>query len=221
MEGIPGYNAHLTGPTGVTSTAGDQEKAKQLLQQGLQEEGYASVTALPPISLSYYISYKAGVDTVLAIADEWKQVLGVSVRLVGMSIYQLMQAQTNTVGNNSLQMWYWSGGATYPDPQSFMTFFFGKGSAYNSFNYGQNGSSDASAQQAVQDELARADTEQDSSKRLKMYQDAEQHIVNDVGMITTYQSAYLFSVNPKLHNWKLTPLGFLATNDWYNIYFVQ
>jgi ABC-type transport system substrate-binding protein len=57
--------------------------------------------------------------------------------------------------------------------------------------------------------------------RIKLYNDAEQKIVNDVGWITTYQSSYVYSVNPKLQNWKLNPLGALATADWANIYFAQ
>jgi len=82
-KGIPGYNPNLTGPTGVMGTAGDQAKAKQLLQEGLQEAGYSSVSQLPSISITYSIDYKAGADTISAIAEEWKQVLGISVKLIG------------------------------------------------------------------------------------------------------------------------------------------
>src|SRR5581483_5826349 len=220
-DGLLGYNPTLTGPAGVASTTGDQTKARQLLQQGLQEDGYASVAALPPLSLAYDISYKAGANTMLAVADEWKQILGVTVKLVGMQPNDLIHAEVSTIGNSRLQMFYGVWGASYPDPQNFTTLFFGKHSDYNFFNYGQNNSTSAKAQQAVQDELARADIEQDSTKRLSMYQDAEQHIVNDVGIIPLYQTAYVVAINHKLQNYKLTSLGLLATNDWANIYFVQ
>src|SRR6266568_6542416 len=53
-SGMPGYYPALTGPAGVASTAGDAAKAQQLLKEGMQEAGYASVSALPPITLTFY-----------------------------------------------------------------------------------------------------------------------------------------------------------------------
>ncbi len=58
-------------------------------------------------------------------------------------------------------------------------------------------------------------------ERVKLYQDAEQKIVNEAGWITTYQSSYGYAVNPKLRGWQINSLGTLATSDWANIYFVQ
>jgi oligopeptide transport system substrate-binding protein len=221
-KGIPGYNPNLTGPAGVRGTAGDQTKAKQLLQEGLQESGYSSVSQLPPISVTYSIDYKAGADTILAIADEWKQVLGIPVRLIGVHGTELIMQEADTVGHSGpLQIWYGEWGADYPDPQDWLTLFFGKGADHNTFNYGQNNSSDAAQQQAVQAEMAQADGERDSATRIKLYNDAEQKIVNDVGWITTYQTVRMYSVNPKLQNWRLNSLGAPATADWANIYFAQ
>ena len=221
-KGIPGYNPNLTGPTGVMGTAGDQAKAKQLLQEGLQEAGYSSVSQLPSISITYSIDYKAGADTISAIAEEWKQVLGISVKLIGVHETDLIKQEADTVGHSGpLQMWYGNWGADYPDPQDWLTLFFGKGTDHNTFNYGQNNSSDAAQQQAVQAEMAQADGESDNATRIKLYNDAEQKIVNDVGWITTYQSSYVYSVNPKLQNWRLNSLGAQATEDWANIYFAQ
>jgi oligopeptide transport system substrate-binding protein len=221
-KGIPGYNPNLTAADGVKGTAGDQAKAKQLLQEGLQEGGYSSVSQLPSISLTYSIDYKAGADTISAVADEWKQVLGISVKLIGIHATDLIKEEADTVGHSGpLQMWYGDWGADYPDPQDWLTLFFGKGTDHNTFNYGQNNSSDAAQQQAVQAEMAQADGEKDIATRMKLYNDAEQKIVNDVGWITTYQSAYVYSANPKLQNWKLNSLGALATEDWANIYFAQ
>jgi len=221
-KGIPGYNPNLTGPAGVRGTAGDQTKAKQLLQEGLQESGYSSVSQLPPISVTYSIDYKAGADTILAIADEWKQVLGISVKLIGVHNAELINQEADTVGHSGpLQIWYGQWGADYPDPQDWLTLFFGKGTDHNTFNYGQNNSSDAAQQQAVQAEMAQADGERDNAIRIKLYNDAEQKIVNDVGWITTYQTVLMYSVNPKLQNWRLNSLEHPATADWAKIYFAQ
>ena len=220
-KGIPGYNQNLTGPGGIAGTAGDEAKAQALFKQGLQEEGYSSVSQLPALTIDYDISYQNGANTIIAIVAEWKQILGITIKAVGVQNDQLLQDIANTAGNKTLQLWYGVWGADYPDPQDWLTLFFGKNALHNSFNYGQNTSSAASEQQAVQTELAQADAEQDPAARIKLYQDAEQKIVNDVGWITTYQSSYGYSVNPKLQNWKLNALGSIATSDWANIYFAQ
>lgn len=219
-NGIPGYNPNLKGPGGVTGTAGDQQMALQVFKQGLQEEGYSSVSQLPSITLEYNIAYKAGANTITSIVAEWKSVLGITIKTVGVQPNQLGQDEVNTIGRTGpLQMWYGVWGADYPDAQDWLSNFFGKGASENFENYGQNNSTAATEQQAVQAELAKADGDQNQAERLSLYQDAEQKITNDVGWITTYQSSYGYSVNPKLQNWKLNALGSIATTDWANIYF--
>jgi oligopeptide transport system substrate-binding protein len=220
-NGIPGYNANLTGPDGTTGTSGNQTKAQALFKQGLQEEGYSSVSQFPSLTINYDVSYQAGANTILAIVAEWKQVLGITVKAVSEQSDQLIEDEGTNFGSKKLQLWYGVWGADYPDPQDWLTLFFGKNALHNAFNYGQNSSSAAPEQQAVQTELAQADADLDPTTRIKIYQDAEQKIVNDVGWITTYQSSYAYSVNPKLQNWKLNPLGSIATSDWANIYFAQ
>ncbi len=221
-NGMPGYNPNLTGPAGVVGTTGDQAKAVQLFQQGLQEEGYSNVSQLPSLTLEYSNSYQAGADTITAIVAEWKQVLGITIKTAGVQPNQLLQDEVSTTGHTGpLQLWYSVWSTDYPDPQDWLSNFFAKGGQDNYANYGQNNSSVAAEQQAVQDQLARADAEQNPDQRMKLYQDAEQKIVNDVGWITTYQTASVALVNPKLQGWKMNALGTIATSDWANIYFVQ
>jgi oligopeptide transport system substrate-binding protein len=221
-NGIPGYTRDLTGPAGVKDTKGDTAKAKQLLQEGLTEAGYGSVSKLPTISLTYNTDYKTGADTMVAVINQWKEILGVTVKPIGVPNNELLDQENKTVGHEGpLQMWYGVWGTDYPDPQDWLSVFFGKGSDHNASNYGQNSSTDARTQQTIQDKLAEADGSTDQEKRLAVYQDAEKSIVNDAGWITTYQPNYIYSVNPKLKNWNLTPLGLLAPDDWSKIYFVQ
>jgi ABC-type dipeptide transport system, periplasmic component len=221
LNGIPGYNPNLTGPDGVKGTAGDVPKAQALFAQGLKEEGL-TVASFPKLTLAYDISYKAGGDTITAIINEWKQNLGITIKAVPTQSNDLISQEYATAGHvGPLQLWYGNWGADYEDPQDWTTLFFDKGVGLNAFNYGQNNSSDAAAQQAVQAELRAADVNQDQTARLKAYQDAEQKLVNDVPYITTYQSSYSYLVNPKLQGWKLYPLGSMATNDWANVYFAQ
>ncbi|GCF06955.1 peptide ABC transporter substrate-binding protein [Dictyobacter arantiisoli] len=221
-NGIPGYNPNLTGPDGVKGTTGDQAKAKQLFQEGIKEEGYSSASQLPSITLSFSQSYKAGADTMAAVANEWKQILGFNVKLNGMQNTDLITQEFNTTGKNGpLQIWYGGWSADYLDPQDWTTLFFDKGASHNGVNYGQNKSAAAAAQQAVQVELEKADTTQDQAARLKLYQDAEQKLVNDVPFITMYQSSFVELINPKLQGYKLSSTGSMASSDWANVYFAQ
>lgn len=221
-NGIPGYNPDLTGPDGVKGTTGDQTKAKQLFGEGLKEEGYSSVSQLPTVTLSYSQSYKAGVDTMAAVANEWKQVLGFNVKLNGMQGNDLTSQEFSTAGKSGpLQMWYGGWSADYLDPQDWTSLFFAKNASHNGVNYGQNNSSAATAQQAVQGELEKADVTQNQAERLKLYQDAEQKLVNDAAWITVYQSFEDSIINPKLQGWKLPSSGSMATDDWANVYFAQ
>lgn len=219
-NGMPGYNPALVGPAGVSSTAGDQTKAKALFAQGLQEEGLTPAT-FPSLTLNYVNSYKAGANTITAIVAEWKAVLGVTIKTSGESATQLNTDEANTIGKTSLQMWYGNWGADYADPQDWLSNFFAKGGQDNFANYGQNTSATAADQQAVQAKLAQADTDQNASERIKLYQEAEQTIVDQVGWFVTYQSSYVYSTNPKLQGWHLNALGSIATVDWANIYISQ
>lgn len=219
-NGMPGYNPKLMGPNGVVGTRGDQRKAQQLFWQGLQEEGYSNVSQLPPLTLEYDNSDLPGTDTMTAIVAEWKQILDITIKTVGVEPNQMLQDEVSTIGHmGPLQLWYGYWGADYPDAQDWLSNFFAKGGQDNFANYGQNSSSAAVGQQAVQAELARADGDQNLAERIKLYQDAEQKIVNDVGWITTHQITYEEVINPRLRGWKLNLMGAIATSDWANIYF--
>jgi ABC-type transport system substrate-binding protein len=220
-DGIPGYYKNLTGPNG-SGTAGDQTKATSLFAEGLKEEGYSSVSNVPALTLRYALGYQAGADTMSAIVAAWSQTLGINIKLQGVDGNELIKEEGQTIGNSGpLQLWYGNWGADYPDPQDWLTMFFGKSSQLNTFNYGQNKSPENVLQQQVQTQLARADIERDAATRNQLYNDAEQKIVNDASWITTYQSSYSYSVNPKLKNWKINSLGSLSVMDWANVYFVQ
>ena len=64
-QGMPGYNPNLTGPDGVASTRGDPIKARVLFQQGLQEEGWTSVSQMPLLTLTYPVEVKTRIMKLL------------------------------------------------------------------------------------------------------------------------------------------------------------
>ncbi|QBD76983.1 peptide ABC transporter substrate-binding protein [Ktedonosporobacter rubrisoli] len=222
-EGMPGLNKDLSGPAGVKSTKGDPAKAKQLLQEGMQEEGYASVSQLPPLIFTYSTGSTDIANIVAVLVQQWQTVLGVTVKSSVVSGEALSQQWMSTIGNSGpLQIWL-MGMGNYPDPQGWVTFNFGKGASFNFANYGQNKSKNAAAQQAVQEELQKADINLNPQERTQQYNDAEQKIVNDVGWLTLFQGQFQLLINPKLRNYPVTPLGFggFEPDAWGNIYMAK
>ena len=141
-QGMPGYNPHLTGPDGVAGTRGDPVKARALLQQGLQEEGWTNVSQVPPLTLTYPVQ---GIDMdneVAALIQMWQTTLGVRVRAKPEDWNKLLldvgAAQNNPKG---LQFWGIGWIADYPDPQDWTHCSSTRGVPDNTMNYGQNNTS--------------------------------------------------------------------------------
>lgn len=188
-SGMPGYDANLKGPDGTTSTSGNPTLAKQLLTQGMKEEGYANAGAIPPIKFPY-ASGSPDTDKEMAVAaQQWKDVLGVTVKPVPTDFETLSASLPNNVGKSTIQMFQTGWGADYPDPQDFLTLQFTAGSPNNQTNWGQNKSADAATQVQVQKALTAADVEQDNTKRMQAYNEAEQTLVNDVAWLPIFQLA--------------------------------
>src|SRR2546421_2066069 len=121
-KGMPGYNANLTGPAGVASTKGDPTKAKQLFQQGLQEEGWTSASQVPPIKLTYPSGSQELDNEVAALVQMWQTTLGVSVKANPEDFNKLLSDITAATNNaKGLQFWNIGWIADYPDPQDWTT----------------------------------------------------------------------------------------------------
>ncbi|MFL5696623.1 MAG: ABC transporter substrate-binding protein [Ktedonobacteraceae bacterium] len=218
-QGQYGYNPNLTGPAGVQGTAGDPTKARQLFQQGLSEEGYASATALPPITLTYSSAGAQDVrNEVAALQQMWQTVLGVSVKTNDIEINKLF-ADEGLGSSNPLQ--FYTGPAwiaDYPDPYDWTTLQFDKGAAQNGINFGQNHGPDAAAQQALQQQMEQADVMQDPTARLQAYNTIEQQLVNYVAWFPMEQQNYIALVKPCVQNYTHNAQGLIPPDDWGNIY---
>ncbi len=221
-EGMPGYNPNIVGPDGVTSTAGDKVKAKQLLLEGLKEAGYANVAALPPIKFTYYAGSTTTSNVVAAIVQMWQTVLGVKVTTETVDFPKLIGLENASKNNaNGLQMWRAGWQADYPDPQDWLSIFFAKNSDYNQFNYGQNKSSAATEQQAVQALLLKADVNTNPTERIQQYQQAEQQIINDAGVIPLWQPLEQVVLRTTVQGIVFNGLDIVPPDDWANIYISQ
>jgi oligopeptide transport system substrate-binding protein len=218
-KGMPGYSTNLTGPDGVTGTSGDTTKAKALLQQGLTEEGWTSVSQMPPVTLTYSSGNPDEDNEVAALVQMWQNTLGVSVKAAPEDFNKLLTDSEAALNNpKGLQFWGIAWIADYPDPQDWTTLQFGAGAPYNQINYGQNHSTDAVQQQQTQQALAAADVNPDQTSRLVAYNQAEQQLVNDVAWLPMEQVAVAQVLKPYVKGMVFNPQLLIPPNDWGNIF---
>ncbi len=196
-QGMVGYSPDLKGPDGTTNTKGDQAKAKQLLSEGMKEAGYTQQN-FPAVTLTYSSQGSSDLRNELsAVQQMWQSALGINVKLDDIDFNKLLEERHDSLNNpNGMQMYalYWV--SDYPDPQDWLTLIFDKGSSKNAMNYGQNHSSRSAQQQVVQKLMEEADVTSDQAKRVQMYNQAEQELVNDVVWIPRYQYTSTFVRKP-------------------------
>ncbi len=180
--GLPGFNVALQG------LPYDPAQARQLLQQSK----YGS--NLPPIvytdaGLGSYIN-----ADVAALAQMWKQNLGVTITVENIEPnYYLDEIYSGHHGQLFGGGWC----ADYPDPENFADILFHTGSQQNNGGY---------SNPALDELLERARVEQDVTKRIALYQQAEQMIVNDAPVLFTVHSLSYQLVKPYVKGYVFTPI---------------
>jgi oligopeptide transport system substrate-binding protein len=180
--GMPGYNENLQG------LSFDPELARRLIA----ESKYSDVSNLPPITLT---SSGLGVASPVeaALVDMWRNNLGVEV-----VIRQLDPGNYFSVLMEKKDEMFVAGwGADYPDPQNFLDILFHSGTEDNLGEY-SNPEVDAL--------LEKARVEQDSTKRVSMYQEIEQLLVDDAACLPLYFSVSFTLVKPYVRGLLLAPL---------------
>jgi oligopeptide transport system substrate-binding protein len=182
--GLPGFNVNLEG------LPYDPEGARKLLA----ESKYGGSGNMPPIVFTDAgIGSDVGAD-VAAMVQMWQQNLGMTITVENLEPnYYLEQIYAGNHGQLMSTGWC----ADYPDPENFADVLFHTGSAQNTGKY-SNPELDAL--------LERARTEQDVTKRIAMYQQAEQMIVDDVPVMFTIHSLSYVLVKPYVKGYVFTPI---------------
>ncbi len=191
---MPGYNENLNG------LDYDVSKAKNLIM----DSKYGSAANLPPITIT--TSGEGGniPEYLGAVIQAWRQNLGVEV-----SVRQLQQevfAQPRYLKNEVDEMFISGWIADYPDPQDFLDILFHTGVEYNAGQYSNT---------QVDALLDKAAIEQDNITRLKMYQQAEQMLVDDAACLPLWFGKNYILVKPYVKNYNLNVLGIASLNEVY------
>jgi ABC-type transport system substrate-binding protein len=185
--GMPGNNKDLK------PLAYDATKAKQLLAQA----GYPDGRGLP----AFNIVTRQGAGTYKKIAETltgvYKQSLGIDLTVEEMEWGAfLAQVQRGNAPPAYVLAW----GADYPDPQNFLDILFHTGSKNNRTNYHN---------EQVDKLLDQAAVEPDFDKRMKIYNQAEQMIVDDTPWAPLAFGQEYILQRPYVQNAVQTPMGLL------------
>jgi ABC-type transport system substrate-binding protein len=167
--GMPGFNSNLPASTY------DPAEAKQLLAQSK----YAG--KLPDITWTTSGGGGGTASDIQAIAGMLKDNLGVNIS-IQQTDWATFLGQINDPPNNQYQIFDIAWIADYADPENFFNILFHTGSIGNWANY---------SNPEVDKLIDQAGLEQDTAARFKLYQQAEEVILNDVPAIPlTYMTTY-------------------------------
>lgn len=187
--GMPGYNKSLSGLDFNIA------EAKRLIA----ESEYGSVENLPPITITD--SGWGGLisQDLESIIYEWRRNLGVDVKVRQLEpqifLYNLKEEKDN--------MYVLGWVADYPHPQDFLDILFHSG---NENNYGEYSNSE------VDSILEKAAIEQNSELSLKLYQQAEQKLVDDAACLPLWFGQSYILVKPFIKGYTVNPLGYAMLN---------
>lgn len=158
--GFVGFNPDLEG------LAFDEEKAKE----ELAKSKYADPETRPRIVITLPGTGGSPSLTTEVVADMWRRTLEVDVEIQQVEWATFLQ----DLHRNRLQAFSLAWQADYPDPHTFVDVLFRTGSSINNTNY-SNPEVDALLEQA--------NIEADPVRRIKLYQEAEEMIVEDAAWL--------------------------------------
>ncbi len=179
--GTPGYDQTSKLP------AFNPTQAKQLLQDSKYNGRLPTVT----ITVSG-TGANADIET-QAIVQMWKQNLGIDVQIAQAEVASFY----DDLDRGKYQMWSLGWILDYPDPENVLDLLFASTSRQNQTHYNNP---------AYDDLITRARTEQDTTKRLQLYQQAQNILVQDMPWIPLDFPQDSFVVKPYVKGWDSTPI---------------
>jgi len=201
-KGMPGFQAGITGPDGVTATTGDPTKAAS---HWAAYKATLNGGKVPTINYLYVSSSSSAKKLAEAIQAQWSQVLGITVNVKAEDFSTYLHDSDS--GNFDIERFGWI--ADYPDPQDFLTLLFASDAQYNSQK--------ANIPQA--DQLMKsADADANQTKRMQEYNQAEQLLVTNVATCPLYQSLSWYQVRSKVHNYFEDSQGLVPLDTYASMY---
>ena len=181
--GIAGYNP------AVKKIAYDPERAKKLMA----DAGYANGRGMPPLKIANLAPFR---NEVAYYADQWKQVLGVTVDLDIQERATFLRSLN--AGETPFFSWGWT--ADYPDALYYLSQVWYSKSPFNRARYANPGF-DAL--------IDRAQITADNPTRYKLYAAAESLLLDDWGTCGIFVRTNVAVVKPNVKGVTLAPMRML------------
>ncbi len=168
----------------------DVAKAKQLLQEGLNELG---LKEFPKVTY-YYDTGEVDRKLAQALQDEWKKTLGINIE-IRTSEWKVFNEDI-IHGNYQLGIWTW--GADFNDPINFLEMYKDKDGGNNVIRFDN---------QAYRDLLNKSYYETDPAKRNKLMRDAEAILMEEMPLAPLNFRGNAYVKNDKVKDFIIFPLG--------------
>jgi oligopeptide transport system substrate-binding protein len=184
--GLPGFNPD------ITPLSYDPERALE----AIAESSYGSVDAFPEIIFTTS-GGGGGIDPSDALLIEmWEQALGVTITVEQIDFLSYREkVMAGEHGQILTEGWC----ADYPDPENFADVLFHSDGGMNVSHYSNS---------EIDVLLEQARSEPDVDKRITLYQEIEQMLVDDVAAIfLSHGRAYYLVTKPYVQNYVTTPIG--------------
>jgi peptide/nickel transport system substrate-binding protein/oligopeptide transport system substrate-binding protein len=234
-RGMPGYDSALVNaaPDRSQSLTGNQSAATTLLKQAqdacpssgvFTENRYAycrylvGVGGKPPLAIT--ISYRqinpADQALTQGAVEQWSNALGLTITAAPLDDHAFFDAFNAPAAQNPMQAWFLGWIADYPDPQDWLSLFFRTPTASSGL-YNWSGVSDPATDQL----LDAADRELNYDKRMGMYNQVEQWVINQVGVIPISQEKVSWRQRPWVSGFALTPIQTMVSANWPNVVMLE
>jgi len=188
--GMPGYNERLSG------LDLDIAQARSLIASSR----YVSAANLPPIVLTTS-GWGGNIPTHLgAIIQDWQENLGVEVQVRQLEPEVFSYSLKDEADGLFFSGWI----ADYPDPQDFLDVLFHTGAEYNTGHYSNPN---------LDKLLDGAAVEQDEARRLRLYQEAEQILLDEAACLPLWFGTNYVLIKPYVSGYHLNALGIPALAD--------
>jgi peptide/nickel transport system substrate-binding protein len=182
---LPGYNPKVTAP------GFDRERARQLLA----EAGYPGGRGLPPIT--YHFNTGDLNQRIAELLQAQLKEVGITLELRRLD----WAAHIKVVDEGAVTMFRQGWVADYPDPENFVTVLF------HSRNVGAAGNTSRYRNPELDRLLDQADAMPAGPARTRIYQNAEQRLLDDGLWITLYHYASRALIRPSVKGLERSPLS--------------
>lgn len=211
-QGMPGYYPSLRGVDSTSRLTGNLTSASALAQAYANDHCGGQLSRCPPVVLAVVDSPLPSAFGVEIRAMWLRAMPGYPITIKTFPSSATPDALSEQAMAGKVQAWVFFWAADYPNPQDWLSNLL---LPESTFNWGRVNLPEANAL------MRQADIDQNPSRRLSEYHQAEQLLVTAVAIIPLFQFTIFYVSRPYVTNYQVTALGQPSSNTWQRIYIAQ